>query len=240
MTRILAFRHVPFEDIGRIRPALMKSAEIRIDYADLYRGDACPDPAGYTALIFMGGPMSVNDPLPFIQQEVEIIQSAASRRQPVLGICLGSQLIAKAMGARVYPNPVKEIGWFPLHFTPAAARDPILQGIADAQEVFQWHGETFDLPPGAVHLAESTACRNQAFQIDGFLYGFQFHLEVTPELIADWCQQDANCGDVRELPGPIDPFRHEQEMDALAQLIFGRWRTLISDGRCSQMRVLSS
>lgn len=225
--RVLAFRHVPFEDIGLIREPL-ESRGVAIDYADLYQNpSAPPDPAAYDALIFMGGPMSVNDDLPFIAEELRILRAAADRGQPVLGICLGSQLIAKALGARVYRNPVKEVGWYPIHFTDACGQDPLLRGLATPQEVLQWHGETFDLPEGATLLAWSEACRHQAFQTGRF-YGFQFHLEVTPEMIADWCTQDANCGDVRELAAPIDPERNREQLHGLANQVFGRWIDLVT------------
>jgi GMP synthase-like glutamine amidotransferase len=221
--RILVFRHVPFEDIGLIRSAL-EHYSVRVDYADLYQDlSRCPDPASYPALIFMGGPMSVNDDLPYIQRELEIIAQAAARRQPVLGICLGAQLIAKAMGARVYPNAAKEIGWYPVQFTEAAALDPLLSGVESPQEVFHWHGETFDLPSGAVLLASSALCRNQAFHIGNVFYGFQFHLEVTPEMIADWCTQVENCGDVKELSTPLDPQKNQENLRRLSQRVFSRW-----------------
>jgi GMP synthase-like glutamine amidotransferase len=225
--RILAFRHVPFEDIGRIRPVL-EAHSVEIDSADLYRNPAeRPDPAAYDALIFMGGPMSVNDDLPFLREELGIIAGAAARGQPVLGICLGAQLIARAMGARVFRNAAPEVGWYPVHFTEAAGQDPLLAGLESPQEVFHWHGETFDLPVDATLLAWSAACRNQAFRIGHFTYGFQFHPEVTPEMIADWCTQDANCGDLRELKAPIDPERNRERTCHLSQQIFNRWRELI-------------
>src|SRR5437763_471322 len=118
--RVLAFRHVPFEGAGLIVPALERRG-FALDYADLYvDGAQMPDAAAFSGIIFLGGPMSVNDPLPWIEWELAAIRDAMERGQPVLGICLGSQLIAKAMGARVYANAVKEIGWFDLHFTTAA------------------------------------------------------------------------------------------------------------------------
>ena len=224
--RILVFRHVPFEDIGLIRSAL-EPFSVRIDYADLYHDlTACPDPASYPALIFMGGPMSVNDDLPYLRRELEVIAQAAARRQPVLGICLGAQLIAKAMGGRVYRNAEKEIGWFPVHFTPAAAQDPVLGGVGSTQELFHWHSETFDLPPGALPLASSALCRNQAFHIRNVLYGFQFHLEVTPEMIADWCTHDENCGDLKELSAPLDARKNQENLRRLSQHVFSRWARL--------------
>ena len=213
--RILAFRHVPFEGIGHIHQVL-ESQRVQIDYADLYlHPPKPPDPAAYHALIFMGGPMSVNDDLPYIRRELDIISQAAARRQPVLGICLGAQLIARAMGAHVFRNAVKEVGWYPLHFTAAAARDPLLAGLASPLEVFQWHAETFDLPQGATLLASSAACKNQMFQIGNFLYALQFHPEVTPAMIADWCAQDTNCGDVKELAHQLDPERNRDELRSL-------------------------
>jgi len=220
--RVLVFRHVPFEGLGRIEPVL-RARGIEFDYADLYEpASGSVDPTAYSALIFMGGPMSVNDPLPYLRREETFIRDAMERGTPVLGVCLGSQLIAHALGATVRRNPVKEIGWFELEFTAAAGRDPLFAGLT-RETVFHWHGETFDLPPGAELLASSLRCRNQAFRIGGAVYGMQFHLEVTPEMVADWCRQDANCGNLRELKAPIDPTAHESHLARLADAVFGQW-----------------
>jgi GMP synthase-like glutamine amidotransferase len=220
--RVLAFRHVPFEGLGLLAPVL-EAHGVTIEYVDAWRRTAVvPPPDPYAALIFLGGPMSVNDDLPYLRREMEIVREAVARRQPVLGICLGAQLIAKALGAEVYKDIQKEIGWFPLHFGPAAAGDPVFAGL-DSETVFHWHGETFDLPPGAELLASSDLCRNQAFRVGSHVYGMQFHLEVTPEMVADWCRQDENCGDVRELRSPIDPRENSTRLAVLAELIFGRW-----------------
>jgi GMP synthase (glutamine-hydrolysing) len=170
--------------------------------------------------------MSANDDLPWIPHEIAAIQEAVHRGIPVLGICLGSQLIARALGARVYRNTEKEIGWFPLHWTSAAAADPLFHGFSDPQTVFQWHGETFDLPPGAQHLAYSAACRHQAFRV-GNVYGIQFHLEVTPPIIEDWLRQDAACGDLREATAAIDPHAHAVRLAELAATVFDRWCRLL-------------
>ena len=173
--------------------------------------------------------MSANDDLPWIQHEIAAIREAVHRGIPVLGICLGAQLIARALGARVFRNPEKEIGWSPLHWTAAATTDPLFHGFSAPETVFQWHGETFDLPPDAEWLAYSEACRNQAFRAGAGVYGLQFHLEVTPAMIADWCAQDANCGDVRELEAPIDPRRNAARLAALSNIVFGRWCNLLAD-----------
>ena len=226
--RVLAFRHVPFEHLGRIEPELERRG-IGIDYADLYQpGAAAPDPARYDGLIFMGGAMSVNDGLPYLEREARWIAQAMEAGRPVLGVCLGAQLIAKALGARVYRNPVKEIGWFEIELTGEGAADPLFAGAAQRETVFQWHGETFDLPPGARWLASSPACRHQAFRIGDSAYALQFHLEVTPEMIADWCSQDLNCGDMREVRTPIDYAYNAARLAALAQQVFGRWCDLLA------------
>jgi GMP synthase (glutamine-hydrolysing) len=220
--RVLAFRHVPFEGLGLIEPVL-QARQIELDYADLYQaGSTIPDAESYDALIFLGGPMSVNDDLAYLRREMEIIRSAVARRQPTLGICLGAQLIAKALGATVRRNAKKEIGWYGLHFTEAAADDVVFRGLR-VETVFHWHGETFDLPPGAELLAWSELCRNQAFRIGENVYAMQFHLEVTPAMIGDWCVQDENCGDVREMDSAIEPTFNAQRLEELSELVFGRW-----------------
>jgi GMP synthase-like glutamine amidotransferase len=223
MPRVLAFRHVPFEGLGWIEQALRAHA-IDFDYADLYAQPAPPaEPADYDGLIFLGGPMSVNDGLPYLRSEEAYIRQAIGCGIPVLGVCLGSQLIARALGAQVRRNPVKEIGWFDICLTPSGRSDPLFETFAGSETVFHWHSETFELPPGAELLASSERCRNQAFRIGATVYGLQFHLEVTPAMIAGWCREDENCGDVRELEAPLDPFAHASRMEQLALEVFGHW-----------------
>jgi len=225
--RVLAFRHVPFEGVGLIAAAL---DGVAIDYADLYLERAVrPDPAAYDALLFLGGPMSANDDLPFLHEEVGIIEQAIARRQPVLGICLGAQLLAKALGAAVRRNTTPEIGWFPVQLTDAGREDPLLGQLANPFQVFHWHSDTFDLPQGATHLASSEGCRNQAFRVGKLLYGFQFHPEVTPEMIAEWCLQDVNCADVCELKTPLDPQKNNRQMYDNSHRVFAKWRVLVRD-----------
>ena len=224
--RVVAFRHVPFEGAGRLGTALAERG-IELQYTDLYRPDAAgPEMGGAAGVIVMGGPMSVNDDLPWLRREQRLVERAIGDGIPVLGICLGAQLLAQSLGAKVYRNPVKEIGWFQVYFTHAARHDRLFAGLEGEETVFHWHGETFDLPPGAVLLASSKACRHQAYCRDN-VYGLQFHLEVTPEMVADWCTEDVNCGDVRELDGMPDPACNEGRMGELAQLIFGRWTSQV-------------
>jgi len=227
MKKVLAFRHVPFEGIGRIAPVLAARG-IACDYADLYRpGAPTPDIAAYDGVISLGGPMSAKDNLPFLERELRVISQALERAQPLLGICLGSQLIARALGAAVRLNPVKEIGWFPVRFTPSTAADPLFAGLPGPETIFHWHSDTWELPPGAALLASSDACPHQAFRAGGNVYGFQFHLEVTPEMIADWLLQDENCGDVCELTECIDPHHNAARLEDLSAIVYERWTSLL-------------
>jgi GMP synthase-like glutamine amidotransferase len=229
--RVLAFRHVPFEGAGLIEP-ILEAHNIALDYADLYvPGSVMPDVSKYHGLIVLGGPMSANDDLDYLRAEMNMLRAEVRRGRAVLGICLGAQLLARALGAEVRRNPVKEIGWYPVECTPAAAGDPLLGGVS-RETVFHWHGETFDLPSGAELLATSERCRHQAYQVGERAYGFQFHLEVTPEMIADWCLQDDNCGDMRELDGAVDPWLGAARLRELSARVFGGWcRILHHAGR---------
>jgi GMP synthase-like glutamine amidotransferase len=224
--KVLAFRHVPFEGAGLLETVLT-SRGIELQYVDLYRGGAPPDAADADGLVFLGGPMSVNDDLPYLRVEEGIIRAAMERGQPALGVCLGAQLIARAAGARVYKNRVKEIGWFDIHLTDQGAKDSLFGAMNRTENVFHWHGETFDLPNGAELLASSERCVNQAFRLGDGAYGLQFHLEVTPGMIADWMCQDANCGDVKELREPVDPHRNTERLGRVAEQFFGGWAHIL-------------
>lgn len=229
--QVLAFRHVPFEHLGLIAPALGEHG-LDYRYVDLFAESETPVPWQEAAgLIFMGGPMSANDELGFLRREMDIIAAAAQQDKPVLGVCLGAQLIARAAGARVYRNALKEIGWAPVYWTAEARQDRLLAGLVQPETVFHWHGETFDLPAGSTWLAYTPACRNQAFRLGSSIWALQFHLEVTPDMITDWCAVEDNQGDVRELPAPIDPHLNARRLAELARLVFGRWAELAAS-RC--------
>ena len=147
----LVLRHEKFEGLGYFAEAL-RACGVSFSYHDL--GASLP-PDKHDALVIMGGPMSANDPLPGLAAELSLIEQGLKDRIPMLGICLGSQLLAKALGARVYPNAELEIGWEPVHLTDAGRADRLFQGIASPTTFFHWHGETFDLPEGAEWLAYS-------------------------------------------------------------------------------------
>ncbi len=228
--RVIVYRHSPSENLGFIAGAL-DAHGIHYDYADLYASPAAaPSISDADALIVLGGSMSANDDLVYLHSEIEHIRAAILGAKPVLGVCLGAQLTARALGARVYPNAVKEIGWSPVAFTPAAARDPLFNGLDGSETIFHWHGETFDLPPGAELLATSSGCPHQAFRLGDRIYGLQFHLEATPAIIRQWCREDAACGHAREATEPIDTSAtnaHGARAKDLAQLVFGRWCGLV-------------
>jgi GMP synthase-like glutamine amidotransferase len=181
-------QHVAFEGMGSITDWLTEQGA-RIAGTRLYEPHILPEIEDFDLLVVMGGPMSVNDEArhAWLRTEKAFIRQAVRQGKPVLGICLGAQLMASSLGARVFPNPEKEIGWFPVMAEQNA--DPSLWCFPRKMTAFHWHGETFDLPDGAVRLASSQACQNQAFQIGRRAIGLQFHLETTPqsshELIAN-------------------------------------------------------
>lgn len=164
------------------------------------QGQPLPQQAGdYSGLAFMGGPMSVNDDLPWIPRELELIRQAVERDIPVLGHCLGGQLMAKALGGEVHKNPVKEIGWSEVKVEDNPAAKEWLGNSLKSFLSFHWHGETFTLPRGAERILSGQRCENQAFALGGHL-GLQCHVEMTPELVKSWCKTGA-----REIAANLGP-----------------------------------
>lgn len=224
------FRHFPTEGPGYFATFLERHripwVLVRVD-----GGEAVPaDPGAFSGLVFMGGPMSVNDALPWIPPALALIREAAAREVPVLGHCLGGQLMAKALGGAVSRSPEKEIGWGEVRVTAApAARDWF--GDVCVFNAFHWHGETFSIPPGATRILESTHCANQAFSLDRHL-GMQCHVEMTEDLVRTWCESGA-----REIAANIGPSvqaaqaiqqdleRRIAALHAVADRLYSRWIT---------------
>jgi GMP synthase-like glutamine amidotransferase len=184
---IVIFRHFPTEGPGYFAEFLDRHGiphrTVRID-----AHDPIPESiADLPGLVFMGGPMSVNDPLPWIPGVLKLIRAAVAAGVPVLGHCLGGQLMSKALGARVTRHRVKEIGWLPVTTVDSAASREWLNGLPPRNEVFHWHGETFEIPDGATHILRSRHCRNQGYVIGNSL-ALQCHVEMTPEMVRTWAR----------------------------------------------------
>lgn len=174
------FQHVPFEGLGSIEGWALQQGH-SLSVTRFFAGETPPPLPEIDALIVMGGSMNVDEDhlYPWLVAEKRFIEQCIQHKKRVLGICLGSQLIARVLGARVYPNAQQEIGWLPIEFT-AAASAHLLPALPTTMTVFHWHGDTFDLPHGAVHLAYSAGCQQQAYSYDGHVLAFQYHPEATP------------------------------------------------------------
>ena len=177
-------QHVPFEGLGSIEPWL-EAAGYSITHTGFFQTNELPDIGDIDLLVVMGGPMSVNDPLPWIEQELALIRMAQDKGLPVLGHCLGGQLISRALGGTVTANPVKEIGWHPVRRTAYAAAADWLRDIPGEPMLFHWHGETFSLPGGAELILENDHCAHQAF-VMGNTLALQCHVEMTAAMVHEW------------------------------------------------------
>lgn len=227
MAKVLVFQHVPYEPLGLLDP-LIRQQKHRIRYVNFGRQPRVQiDVRNYDALVVLGGPMNVGEEsvYPHLKREQEYIREAASIGIPILGICLGAQLIAAAFGAAVKPCRTPEIGWYPVELTSSGRQDPVLGCIAQRQQVFQWHGYTFDLPNSSAHLIVGEECANQGFRIGDNIYGIQFHLEADLSLIQRW------------LNLPL----HQPELDALGGEDYAEkvWRDTLHYWESSRFAALS-
>lgn len=196
---------------------------IGVEVVRLDLGHPPPDPASVEALVIMGGPMGVHDEIdyPWLAREKRFLQDILRKPRPVFGICLGSQLMASALGARVYRAPEREIGCFPVRHVSSSRDVSICEGMPDRFPVMQWHGDTFDLPEGAVHLAKSEACSNQAFWAPPSALALQFHIELTEDGLRDLirlCPEDLR-------PGPW--VQSPEDMLACYRRHAPAWKTLL-------------
>ena len=247
MKKVLVFQHVPYEILGTLDP-LLRGEGYRIRYVNFGREpDAEPCVDKYQGLIILGGPMNVDmtDAYPHLETEVRLIRRAMDQGIPILGICLGAQLIAKTLGAKVGKNPEKEIGWYDISLTEAGKQDPVMGHLEDTRPIFEWHGDTFDLPKGAVHLATGTSCTNQAFRYGDNVYGFQFHMEVDAALVDRWLNTPVYRAEIAATEGRIDPdaIRRETaekivDLEALSVRVFGEFLNVM--GRVRRVTRLGS
>lgn len=229
MKPVAIFRHVAHEGPGHLADFL-DARKIPWQLIAVDRGDAIPaSPAGFSGLVFMGGPMSVNDDLPWIPQSLELIRLAVAAGIPVLGHCLGGQLMAKALGGEIGRNPIKEIGWGTTRTTSAPEAGAWL-GNATEFTAFHWHGETFSIPAGATRILESEHCANQAFVMDGIHLAMQCHVEMTEPMIQEWCAVGADEIAASDSPAVESPERilagtaqHLSHLQATAKRLYNHW-----------------
>jgi len=192
---VLIVKNIATEGPGTIEEYLRKS-NVPFRIVDVKQGEHAPEVNAFSHLIIMGGPMAVYemDQHPFLRTEAILIEHAIKAGKKVLGVCLGAQMLAHVLGARVYPGQQKEIGWYDVTLTDEGMKDPVISELSidrkPVAEVFQWHGDTFDLPQHAVRLASSDLFPNQAFQYADRVYALQFHIEVTPSIVRGWFKHE--------------------------------------------------
>jgi len=223
--RLHYFQHVPFEGLGSIEPWAKDMAH-DITSTRLFAKDPVPNLDDIDWLVIMGGPMGIyqEDTYPWLVKEKKYIDQAIVNGKIVLGICLGAQLIADVLGARVYPNTYKEIGWFPIQKTRDTAETRIADFLPEQINAFHWHGDMFDIPLGAVHIAKSAACENQGFVYDDQVVALQFHLETIEQSARDLiahCEDDLTKGPFVQSPEAIltEPSRFRKINALMGELL---------------------
>jgi GMP synthase (glutamine-hydrolysing) len=220
MRALHVLQHLPREGPERIG-LVARSLGLAVVVHHLYQGQPVPaELAPGELLVVMGGSMGVADigdaRWPFLAEEVALITRVLGAGQPVLGVCLGAQLVAHAAGARVFPLTVgdppvnhREVGWGPVEFVCTAEEEPVLTGLHQAEVVLHWHGDTFDLPAGARLLASTLACPNQMFRLGHRAFGLQFHVEATAELVRAWADEDRDYVRLAQGPGGVARILHD-------------------------------
>jgi GMP synthase (glutamine-hydrolysing) len=226
----LVLQHISCEPPGAYEDVL-RDRGIALERVELDEGAPLPDWREFDAIIAMGGPMSAVDDaaLPWLSDEKRLIADAVADDRPFWGVCLGVQLLAASLGARVYPGPVPEVGILPVTITEAGRSDPVFSALPEEVMALQWHGDTFDLPPEAVQLAGSPAYPNQAFRVRR-AYGVQFHLEVSAQMAREWADVPEYAESLERVlgPGALERLIAQLEDDAAAMLgqarqLFERW-----------------
>jgi len=241
--RILVLQHIACEPPA-VYEEVMRERGAEIVRVELDEGEVAPDWRDVDAIVAMGGPMGAYDEEehPWLAGEKALIREAVLAGRPFFGACLGVQLLAASLGARVYPGPVPEVGVLDVGLTPEGAADPLFAGLPGTLRSLQWHGDTFDLPDGAVRLLSSDAYENQAFRWGDVAYGVQFHLEVDETLGTEWATVPAyeRAAEIALGPGGLDriltDFRtHAAEMQANARVVMGRFMDLVERERATRL-----
>jgi GMP synthase (glutamine-hydrolysing) len=229
MQEVLAVRHVGFEHLGTLAP-LLSGRGFRIRYLDAGVGDLTTvDPEAPALLAILGGPIGAyeEDQYPFLLDELRLIERRLAAQRPLIGICLGAQLMARALGSRVFPGRAKEVGWAPLTLTPEGRGSCLADLEGCGHQVLHWHGDTFDLPEGTRRLASTPIAENQAFALGDKALGLQFHLEVDPSEVERWLIGHALEIALTEGVSPTsiraDTARHGPALAAAATGCMTRW-----------------
>jgi GMP synthase (glutamine-hydrolysing) len=232
MSHITCFQHIDCEGPGTLSDVL-KAGHIEVELLKPFKGDPVPEKLG-DGLIVLGGPMGVYEEkdFPWMTAELAAIRKCLDSSLPVLGICLGSQMLAHAAGGQVFRGAQPEVGWYPIEMTPEGHLDPLFLGVPPRFEAFHWHGDTFTLPSNAVRLAGSRLYPNQIYRVGQNAYGLQCHLEVTEEMVKSWAAIYAK--ELTPSGGPIRPEQIEtrlsenaKNLQAISEKVFGRFAALL-------------
>jgi GMP synthase (glutamine-hydrolysing) len=226
---VLVLQHIACEPPGVFEDVLRESGA-ELLRVELDEGDQLPEPGSFDALIAMGGPMGAGDDaeLPWLGEEKRLVAESVRAGVPVWGVCLGAQLLAASLGARVYRGPSPEVGLLPVTLTEAALADPVFAGAPRELVTLQWHQDTFELPEGAVALAKSPAYANQAFRVGDSAYGVQFHLEVSTAMAREWGRVPEYAESLDRVLGPGALDRLLRELEGRADGMLAHGRTLFS------------
>jgi len=232
MPRVTCFQHIDCEGPGSLLE-ILESKDVQVDILKPFKGESVPSQIR-DGLILLGGPMGVYEEKAFtwMTEELNAIRKCLALGLPVLGICLGAQMLAHAAGGQVFRGALPEVGWYPVKLTPPGHLDPLLLGLPDSFDAFHWHGDTFNLPPSATRLAGSEWYPNQVFKVDGNAYGFQCHLEVTEPMVKSWAALYAK--ELTTQGGPIRPERvlgdlpqKARALQMIAEQVFMRFAALL-------------
>ena len=233
---ILIIKHIDIEGPGTLGD-FFKSRGEPFRIVELGAGEILPaDPKVFKAVVVLGGPMNVDeeDRYPFLKPENEFIQKVLKVNIPFLGICLGSQLLAKAAGAKVVKSPVKEIGWYQIQLSTEGQKDPLFTGFKESDPIYHWHGDMFQIPVNAKLLASAQGCPHQALRVGHNAYGLQFHVEVTDRSIKEWCDEYCQSDLVgrQEHASSMmkDYWKYKDVFDSQAQRLYQNFLNIIHKG----------